>query len=255
MRVSLFITCLGDSYFPRAGIAAVKVLERLGCAVDFPAGQTCCGQPMHNNGFAPEARALAARMIRIFAASEHIVTVSGSCASMVREHYPAILADSPDAAAARALAEKTFEFGEFLVNVLKVDLAALGVRWTGRATYHYSCHLRGIGVTTETPRLLRQIEGLELTPLENPEQCCGFGGTFSTKYDQISAAMARDKAAAIRASGAGTVVSSEPGCTMNIAGACRRAGHAVDFKSLPEIIAEGMGLLEPGPPRAGEARP
>ncbi len=255
MRVSLFITCLGDSYFPRAGIAAVKVLERLGCTVDFPAGQTCCGQPMHNNGFAPEARALAARMIRIFAASEQVVTVSGSCASMVREHYPVILADGPDAARARALAEKTFEFGEFLVNVLKVDLARHGVRWTGRATYHYSCHLRGIGVTSETPRLLRQIEGLDLAPLENAEQCCGFGGTFSTKYDEISAAMARDKAAAIRASGAGTVVSSEPGCTMNIAGACRRAGHTVDFRSLPEIIAEGMGLLEPEPRRAREARP
>lgn len=245
MRVSLFITCLGDSYFPRAGIAAVKVLERLGCAVDFPEAQTCCGQPMHNNGFASEARALAARMIRVFEASEYVVTPSGSCAAMIRDYYASLFAGDPQmTATAQAFAGKTFEFAEFLVKVLNVDLSAMGVRWDGRATYHYSCHLRGIGVTNETPRLLNQIQGLQLTPLENAEQCCGFGGTFATKYDQISAAMARDKVACIRASGASTVVSSEPGCTMNIAGACRRAGHTVAFKSLAEIIAEGMGLLD-----------
>jgi L-lactate dehydrogenase complex protein LldE len=246
MRVSLFITCLGDSYFPRAGVAAVKVLERLGCQVDFPAAQTCCGQPMHNNGFAKEARALAARMIDVFAGSEHIVTPSGSCAAMIRDYYPGLFEGDPRRQdQARALALKTFEFAEFLVKVLKVDLRSLGVRWHGRATYHYSCHLRGLGLTDEAERLLRQIEGLELAHLQNPEQCCGFGGTFAAKYSDISGAMVRDKVADIKGTGAGTVVCSEAGCSMNIAGACRRLGCDAVFTSLPEIIAEGLGLLEP----------
>ena len=245
MRVSLFITCLGDSYFPRGGIATVKVLERLGSSVDFPAAQTCCGQPMYNNGFSDEARALAARMIGVFAHSEAVVTLSGSCAAMIRDYYPSLFThDARMQREAKAFAAKTFEFSEFLVNVLKVDLRSLGVRWEGRATYHYSCHLRGLGVTNEAERLLRQIEGVEYVPLTSQEQCCGFGGTFATKYPQISGAMVRDKVEEIRASRAPTVVSSEPGCTMNIAGACRRHNCCVAMKSLAEIIAEGLGLLD-----------
>ena len=251
MRVSLFITCLGDSYFPRAGIAAVKVLEHLGCTVDFPAAQTCCGQPMHNNGFADDARALAARMINVFAASERIVTPSGSCAAMIRDYYPGLFEDPAQQQAARALAARTFEFSEFLTNVLHADLKKLAARWPGSATYHYSCHLRGIHITDETPRLLSQIDGLNFTPLKTPEQCCGFGGTFATKYSDISGAMVRDKVADIQATGASTVVSSEPGCTMNIAGACRRHHCTAAFRSLPEIIAESLGLL----PRDPEAAP
>lgn len=245
MRVSLFITCLGDSYFPRAGIAAVKVLEHLGCEVDFPAAQTCCGQPMHNGGFASDARALAARMVRVFAASAHVVTPSGSCAAMIRDNYPGLFQGDADAeAAASRLAAKTYEFAEFLHRVLRVDLRAMGVKWPGRATYHYSCHLRGIGMTDEAAVLLGQIQGLEYTPLEKAEQCCGFGGAFAAKYPDISGGMVRDKVACIRATGAQTVVSSEAGCTMNLAGACRREGCGVAFTSLAEIIAEGLGLLE-----------
>jgi L-lactate dehydrogenase complex protein LldE len=244
VRVSLFITCLGDSYFPRAGIAAVKVLEHLGCTVDFPAAQTCCGQPMHNNGFADEARALAARMIRVFAASERVVTPSGSCASMIRDYYAELFAHgSPEQAAARALAAKTFEFSEFLTNILRVDLKKLGARWPGSTTYHYSCHLRGLSITNETQRLLQQIDGLAFTPLKAPEQCCGFGGTFATKYADISGAMVRDKVADIRGTNATTCISSEPGCTMNISGCARRQNCPVDFKGLPELIAESLGLL------------
>jgi L-lactate dehydrogenase complex protein LldE len=248
MRASLFITCLGDSYFPRAGIAAVKVLERLGCEVDFPAAQTCCGQPMFNNGFEDEAQVLAARMTRVFADSEFVVTPSGSCAAMIRDHYPALFeAGSAEQTRARALAAKTFEFAEFLIKVLKVDLGALGVRWEGRATYHYACHLRGLGMRDEAAGLLRQVEGLEYVPLEKAEQCCGFGGTFAAKYPQISGSMVRDKTKCIRSTGAPMVVSSEPGCTMNMAGACRREGCGVSFTSLAELIAEGMGLLERAP--------
>jgi L-lactate dehydrogenase complex protein LldE len=253
MNVSLFITCLGDSFYPRSGIAAVKVLEHLGCTVDFPAAQTCCGQPMYNNGHHADARALAARMVRVFAGSERVVTPSGSCAAMIREYYPGLFADDPRGlAAAKALATKTYEFSEFLIKVLNVDLERLGVRWEGLATYHYSCHLRGLHLTDETPRLLAQIAALDYVPLDKAEQCCGFGGTFAAKYPQISGSMVRDKVACIKAAGVPTVISSEPGCTMNIAGACRRESIAASFKSLPEIIAEGLGLLprEPAPTEA-----
>lgn len=247
-RVSLFITCLGDSYFPRGGIAAVKVLEKLGCVVDFPTAQTCCGQPMYNNGYHADARVLAERMIRVFAESECVVTPSGSCAAMIRDYYPSLF-EGDEAKGERRKAEefagKTFEFAEFLVKVLKVDLGAFGVKWEGKATYHYSCHLRGLHVTDEAERLMRQVKGLEYVPLTNRDQCCGFGGTFATKYPDISGAMVRDKVAAIRESGASMLVSSEPGCTMNIAGACRRGGCGVEIKSLAEVIAEGMGLMEP----------
>lgn len=245
MKVSIFITCLGDSFFPRASIAAVKVLERLGCKVDFPAAQTCCGQPMFNNGYHDEARGLARRMIRVFEASEHVVTVSGSCASMIREYYPGLFRDEPAMLEeAHAFASKTFEFAEFLVRKLNVDLASHGARGRGKTTYHYSCHLRGLGVTDEATRLIRQITGVEFAPLGSSEQCCGFGGTFATKYPEISGKMARDKAEAILATGASRIVSSEPGCTMNLAGACRRYGIDTVFTSLPELIAESLGLME-----------
>lgn len=245
MNVSFFVTCLTESFYPRAAIAAVKVLERLGCSVDFPAGQTCCGQPMYNNGFHAEARELARRMIGVFERSERVVTPSGSCAAMIREYYPTLFEQGGEMrAAADALARKTFEFSEFLTNVLRVDLKALGARSSGRATYHYSCHLRGIGVTDESVRLLGQVAGLEFTPLEKAEQCCGFGGMFATKYPAISGEMARDKAACIAAAKADFVVCNEAGCTMNIAGACRREGVQTRFKSIAEVIAEGMGLMD-----------
>lgn len=252
MKVSLFITCLGDSFYPRAGIAAVRVLERLGYKVDFPAEQTCCGQPMYNNGFRDEARPLARRMIEVFRPSEAVVTNSGSCAAMIRDYYPGLFEGEPAAQErARQLAAKTFEFAEFLVKVARVDLRAVAARRAERVTYHYSCHLRGIGVTDEAEQVLRQIGGLEYVPLAMPEQCCGFGGTFATKYPDISGAMVRDKVGQIRATGASTCVSSDPGCTMNISGACHRAAASVQFRSLAEIVAESMGLMDDVPAAGG----
>jgi L-lactate dehydrogenase complex protein LldE len=257
MEVALFITCLTETFYPRAGIAVVKVLERLGCKVEFPEGQTCCGQPMYNNGFPDEARELARRMVRGFEGARYVVAPSASCAAMVREHYPELLGDDPAyARGARELAGKTYEFAEFLVKVLQVDLAALGAKWPGHATYHYSCHQRGLGIApplqtmgaantgdTLAVRLLRQIDGLRFTPLEKADQCCGFGGTFALKYPPISGLLARDKVACIRATGASIVVSSDAGCTMNLAGTCHREGVAVEFKHIAEVIAESLGLL------------
>ncbi len=255
MKVSLFITCLTDTFYPRSGIAAVKVLEHLGCTVDFPQAQTCCGQPMFNNGFHTDARALAERMIRVFEHSEYVVTPSGSCAAMIRDNYPEIFhGDHAWEHAAQGLAGKTYEFIEFLVKVLKVDLKALGAKWSGDVTYHYSCHLRGLGVTDEAVQVMRQIEGLNFTPLEKAEQCCGFGGTFAVKFPEISGTMVRDKVGCIAATKAATVVSNDAGCTMNISGSCRREKVDVKFESLAEIVAESLGLMEVGKNPKSETR-
>ena len=248
MKVALFITCLTENYYPRVGIAVVKVLEHLGCEVAFPAAQTCCGQPMFNNGFHDDARDLARRMIEVFTDCETVVTPSGSCAAMVRAHYPHLFEPgSVDRRSAEALAKKTFEFVEFLTNVLHVDPVKLGVQWSGTATCHYACHLREIGISDEAARLAKQVEGLDLKPLERAEQCCGFGGTFAVNYPQISGDMVRDKTACIRATKANTLICNEAGCAMNLAGAMRREDVAVEVKSLAEILAEGLGLMERGP--------
>jgi L-lactate dehydrogenase complex protein LldE len=245
VRIALFITCLTDAFYPRAGIATVKVLEHLGHTVEFPSEQTCCGQPMFNNGFRADARDLARRMINLFEPSEAVVTPSGSCAAMIREHYPHLLADDErDLARARSLASRTFEFSELLAKVLQVDLRSLGVEWRGDATAHSACHLRGLGLVGVAEGLLGAVDGLKLVPLEKAEQCCGFGGTFAVKYPEVSGGMVADKTAAIRASGCRTVVCNEAGCGMNIEGACRRAGLPVRMTSIAEIIAEGLGLME-----------
>ncbi len=247
MKIAFFITCLTDLYYPRSGIAAVKVLEHLGHTVEFPLQQTCCGQPMYNNGFHNDARDLAKRMIAVFELFDTVVTPSGSCAAMIREHYPSLFADDPVMLArANAFAAKTYEFSEFLANVLKVDLAATGVRWEGSVTYHVACHLRGLGLAGVAEGLLQSIPGIHFTPLPKSEQCCGFGGTFAVKYPQISKGMVEEKLACIEATKCPAVVCNEAGCCMNISGAHHRAHGNLGFRftSLPEIIAEGLGLLE-----------
>lgn len=245
MRIALFITCLTDAYFPRAGIAAVKVLEHLGHTVEFPREQTCCGQPMFNNGFRTEARDLARRMFDVFEPYEAVVTPSGSCAAMIHEQYPHLFAgDAQGLARAKDLAARTFEFSEFLARVLRVDLRALGVAWNGDVTVHSACHLRSLGLVGTAEGLLGAVRGLRVVPLDNGEQCCGFGGTFAVKYPQISGGMVSEKVACIKRTGCQRVVCNEAGCGMNLAGACRRAGVPVQFTSVAEIVAEGLGLIE-----------
>ena len=245
MKVSLFVTCLTDTFYPRVGRAVVAVLEHLGCEVDFPAGQTCCGQPMFNSGFHRDAADLARRMVDVFEASPVVISPSGSCTAMIHEYYPQLLRDDPAyAERATKLIEKTHEFVAFLVNVLKVDLRQFGCKWPASATYHYSCHLRGLGMTHETALLLEQIEGVDYRPLEKLDQCCGFGGTFAVKYPEVSGAMVADKVACIEKTGAEVVVCNDGGCTMNIAGKAHREGKAVRFKHIAEIIAEGLGLMD-----------
>jgi L-lactate dehydrogenase complex protein LldE len=243
VHVSLFITCLTDTFLPRGGVAVVKVLEHLGHTVAFPSTQTCCGQPMFTTGFHDEAAALARRMVEVFRGAEAIVTPSGSCAAMVREHFADLFpAGSKERREATELAGRTWEFVEFLNEVAPADLA--GAKWDGAVTIHDSCHLRGIGLEGGAAKLLGRIEGLTCLPVDDGDRCCGFGGVFATKYPAVSGLMVDDKVSAVQATGARTVVSSDAGCTMNMAGACRRGGADVRFCSAAEIVAESLGLLE-----------
>ncbi len=242
-RVALFVTCLTDQFYPRVGIAVTKILRRLGCTVDFPRAQTCCGQPFFNNGFHPEAKRLAKRMIEIFEPYEYVVTPSGSCCAMVREQYHKLIGHDPAwEAGMQRLSSRTFEFVEFIDKVLRVDLGAYKLPDKQTITYHYTCHLRGIGVTDEGVRLLRQIGNIDFTPLPRTDQCCGFGGTFATKYPEISGAIVEDKIKCIAETGAQTVVCNDAGCTMNISGMCHRKGMTTQVRHIAELMADAMGI-------------
>jgi L-lactate dehydrogenase complex protein LldE len=242
-QVALFITCLTDQFYPHVGVAVTKILERFGCKVDFPPMQTCCGQPFFNNGFHPESRELAKRMIEIFQPYQYVVTPSGSCCAMVRENYHELLeADPKWKEPIHELSKKTFEFVEFLDKVLKVDFSQFTLPKPTEMTYHYTCHLRGIGVKDEGVRLLRQIGNVQFKPMEKTDQCCGFGGTFAIKYPAISGAIVDDKANCIAATGAPTLICNDAGCTMNIAGLCHRRGMKTSVKHIAELMAEAMGI-------------
>jgi L-lactate dehydrogenase complex protein LldE len=236
-KVSLFITCLVDQLFPHVGLAMVEVLERLGYAVDFPEKQTCCGQPAFNTGFRGEARAVGRHFLRVFRDAEYIVCPSGSCTSMVRHHYAEIFQkDAESLVAAQALAPRVFEFTEFLLQIARCE--DVGARFDGVVTYHDSCHsLRELKIREQPRRLLRSVRGLELREMDIAEECCGFGGTFSVKFDDVSAAMLQSKIESIRRTGAGTVVSADPSCLMQIQGGLSRAGLPIRTMHLAEVLA------------------
>ena len=251
MRVALFITCLNDLFLPRAGMGMVKILEHLGVEVVFPEGQTCCGQPQWNSGYEREAAALARHFLDVFGDggrggavdADYIVSPSGSCTSMVHHAYPQIFRDdAARLATTRALSERTFEFTDFLVNVLGVD--DLGARYPAGAAYHHSCHMTHcLGVTEPPLRLLRQVRDLELLPLSQPEQCCGFGGTFAVKSPETSVAMADDKLEDATATGADLLVTADPSCLLHMAGRAQRRELPLRVVHIAELLAEGMGLL------------
>jgi len=238
MKVSLFVTCLVDQFFPEVGMSAVNVLRRLGVEVDFPLAQTCCGQPAFNSGFSSEARELAKRFIGIFENSEYVVAPSGSCTSMVRVFYPELFKDDPDLhLRAESLASRTYEFTEFLVNVLAVE--DVGAAYQGKVALHQSCHLlRELNVRAEPQRLLRAVKGIELVELEHAEACCGFGGMFSIKYPHISGSILQDKIDCVEKSGADVVVASDVGCLMHIAGGLSRQSAAARTMHIAELLAK-----------------
>jgi L-lactate dehydrogenase complex protein LldE len=237
MKLSLFITCLGDVLRPEVGRTTVRLLRRLGHEVDFPEAQTCCGQPFYNSGFADLAREQAKRMIEVFDNGQTIVAPSGSCAAMVKIEYPHLLADDERwHARATDLAARTFELADLLVNHLGV--VQVGARYSGKVAYHYACHLRGLGMTTEVERLLENVDGLTYVGIDRQDQCCGFGGSFSVRYPQISTAMVTDKVNCITATGADAVVSTDAGCLMNIGGRLRRLGHKIQVLHLAELLVQ-----------------
>jgi len=246
MQVSLFTTCLTDSYYPQAALATVRLLQHLGCTVDCPTAQTCCGQPQFNNGLHDQARSLARHFIDTFQHAPAIVSPSASCTAMIRDYYEQLFAhDAAYLPRARDIIAKTFEITEFITTVLLPDLAALTPRSTGRITYHYSCHSRGLNLSPDvTINLIKSIEGIDYVPLEKMDQCCGFGGTFAVKLPDVSAALVADKVACIRNTNADTVVVNDGGCTLNIAGACRRQRLPVRFVHVAQLLAEALGLMD-----------
>jgi len=239
MRVSLFVTCLSDLFCPDVGESVVTVLRRLGVEVDFPLGQTCCGQPAFNNGYKHQTAPVARRNIELFRDAEYVVMPSGSCGAMFKLEYPHLFDDDPTMRApAQALAAKTYEFSEFLVNVLGVE--DVGARFDGTATYHDSCHLkRGLGIHAEPRRLLRRVAGLNLIEMASSDQCCGFGGTFAVRYPGISSAMVADKVARIQETAADAVVACDTGCLMNMAGLMQRRGLKTRALHLAQVLAGG----------------
>jgi L-lactate dehydrogenase complex protein LldE len=242
-NVALFITCLTDQFYPQVGIAVTKILEQFGCRVHFPTAQTCCGQPFFNNGFHDEARELARRMMGVFEGYDYIVTPSGSCCAMVREQFHELFhADPAWEPSMKKIVSRTYEFVEFLDKVLKVDLSKLSLAAKEPVTYHYTCHLRGIGVKDEGVRLLKQIGNVDFRPMEKTDQCCGFGGTFAVKYPAISGAIVEDKVKCIAKTEASTLICNDAGCTMNISGMCHREGMSVKTRHIAEVLAEAMGI-------------
>ncbi len=248
-KVQLFITCLGEQFYPTVLEGMVTLLERLGVECQFPNAQTCCGQPFYNSGFQSEAGKLAKTWLQTFGQSEApIVSPSGSCVDMVRHHYPELFpAGTPEHAQAVAIAQRTYEFTEYLVHVLNVT--DVGAYFPHKVTYHASCHgLRGLGLRTEAKQLLGAVRGLEMIPLNEEETCCGFGGVFSVVYPEVSRAMMQNKVQNILASGAEMVVASDAGCLMNIGGGLRKAGSSMRAVHTIEILAasESNGGLKRG---------
>ncbi|MEI9982714.1 MAG: (Fe-S)-binding protein [Aliidongia sp.] len=246
-RVGLFVTCLVDLMRPSIGFAAVKLLEQSGCTVEVPSAQSCCGQPAYNSGDTADTRDIARTVIDAFEGFDYVVAPSGSCAGMIREHYPALFADEPALfARAQHLAKRTYELISFLVDIR--GMTAVQARYDGVATYHDSCSgLRELGVKAQPRQLLASVEGLKLTELPGAETCCGFGGTFCIKYPEISTRMVDDKSADIVATGADTLLAGDLGCLMNMAGRLARRGDPVRVRHIAEVLA---GMTGDAPPIA-----
>jgi len=238
ITVGLFVTCLVDQLWSSVGTSTVEVLRRAGCEVEFDERQTCCGQPAFNTGYRTEARRVAERFIELCEESDvkYIVSPSGSCTAMVH-HYEGLFSDDDKwRARAQAVAARTFELSSFLVRELK--LTDVGARFKGRVTWHDACHgLRELGVRNEPRALIRQIRDVEFIELENADACCGFGGTFSVKYPEISAAILDQKIEAIERAGVDAVVSGDASCLMQIGGRLSRIGSKARVMHLAELLA------------------
>ena len=250
-RVGLFVTCLVDLIRPSVGFATAKLLQDAGCIVEVPP-QSCCGQPAFNSGDRATAREIARQVIEAFAPYDYVVAPSGSCAGMLKVHYPELFRGDPNwQPGADALAEKTYELVSFLVDVCGVDRVA--ARLESTATYHDSCSgLRELGVRDQPRRLLATVEGLRLAEMRDADVCCGFGGTFCVKYPEISNAIVSKKAAAIAAAGADLLLAGDLGCLMNMAGKLQRDGADIEVRHVADVLAgmtrePAIGVPAPAP--------
>jgi L-lactate dehydrogenase complex protein LldE len=241
MRVALFVTCLVDLMRPSVGFAAIRLLEAAGCEVVVPESQTCCGQPAFNSGDRAAAGVLAKKVIAEFEGFEYVVAPSGSCADQIRNEYPGLLADEPEwHGRAVALASRVHELTDFLVNVARIE--KLPSDFTGTLTYHDSCTgLRSMGIKDQPRQLLGRLPGVTVREMNGAEECCGFGGTFSVKFGEISAAIAERKCDNIRAAAADAVVGGDLGCLLNIEGKLRRMGDDTPVLHVAEVLAGASG--------------
>ncbi|CCG09146.1 (Fe-S)-binding protein [Pararhodospirillum photometricum] len=243
--VGVFVTCVADLMRPTVGLATAALLEKAGCRVVVPAGQTCCGQMAFNAGARDEAAALARQVIALFAEVDYVVVPSGSCAAMIRQ-YPELLPGDPTA---QALAARTHELLSFLCDVLNWD--GLDAAFDAVVTYHDSCSgLRTLGISAQPRRLLGQVKGLTLRELATPEECCGFGGSFCLKFPELSARLTSEKLDAAEATGAETLLGGDLGCLLSLAGRARREGRTLRVRHVVEVLAgmaEGPALGEETP--------
>jgi L-lactate dehydrogenase complex protein LldE len=239
MKVSIFITCVVDQVFPEIAVKMVECLTGLGIDVQFNDAQTCCGQPAYNTGYFREAREVARQTLAVLehelTTADYVVTPSGSCAAMIKLHFGELFSDA-EATRAASVADRVFEFTEFLTEVLKVE--ELGAVFSGRVTYHDSCHLRReLGVVEGPRRLIQSVQGIKFVEMKDAEACCGFGGTFSVKYADISRSITENKASAIEQSGAEAVIACDTSCLMQISGELKRRGSQVRCMHIAELLA------------------
>ena len=239
MVITVFIPCFVDTLYPRVGMSVVRVLEKLGHTIDFPADLGCCGQPAFNSGYWAEAKPVAERAIKRLADAEAVVIPSGSCGAMIKNFYPQLFAGTPLEEAAKSIAAKTFEFSDFLVNQLNVS--DIGARFPAKVTFHDGCHgLRELGCKQEPRTLLKAVRDLELVEMVEAETCCGFGGTFGVKFPMISTAMGEVKCASAIETGADFIVSNDSSCLMQIQGIIGRQGKPIRTMHLAEVLATGL---------------
>jgi len=246
MRVSLLVTCIIDYLFPQVGVAVVKVLKKLGVEVEFPEGQTCCGQPAFNYGYWSEAKRVARHCLKALEKSECVVCPSGSCTAMIRHHYPELFEKDPGfLKRAQEIASRTYEFTEFLTRGMKLSsLQEITSPFTGKkekVCYHDSCHLlRELGIREEPRSLLRSIGRIELVEMEKPDECCGFGGLFSAYLPEVAGAIADGKIESILKTSASTVVACDMGCLLHLSGRMARRNLPIQCLHIAEVLAKGI---------------
>lgn len=240
LKASLFVTCIADMMYAEVGESVVRVLRRLGVDLDFPEGQTCCGQPAYSCGYHRETAHVAKKMIEVFEKSERIIMPSGSCASMVHHGYPTLFAGDPVwEKRAEEFVHKTYEFSQFIVDVL--GITDVGATFRKKVTYHSSCHMsRLLGVEEQPKALLRQVKGIDFIELPYSYDCCGFGGTFSMKLADISGAIVDEKVDHVIETGAEVLAGCDLTCLMNINGRLTRRGAPVKVMHLAQVLDQGV---------------